>query len=71
MYWESGDDKRILYTAGSLLYAVDALTGKAIMSFGDSGRADLHEGLATDSLGHDVKNLSVSATTPGVFIKIP
>jgi quinoprotein glucose dehydrogenase len=69
MYWESGDDKRILYTAGSLLYAVDALTGKPIMSFGDSGRADLHEGLATDSLGHDVKNLSVSATTPGVIYK--
>ncbi len=68
MYWEHGDDKRILYTAGYFLYAVDALTGKLISTFGNNGKVDLHEGLA-DNLGHEVKNLSVTATTPGVIYK--
>ncbi|HZE84031.1 MAG TPA: PQQ-binding-like beta-propeller repeat protein, partial [Puia sp.] len=34
VYWENGDDRRILYTAGSSLYAVNAETGQAIGSFG-------------------------------------
>lgn len=67
MYWENGDDKRILYSAGGFLYAVNALTGKSITTFGDNGKVDLHEGL--DDTGHDVKNLSVTATTPGVIYK--
>ena len=37
MYWESGDDKRILYTVGSFLYAVNAKNGKSILSFGNNG----------------------------------
>ena len=68
MYWENADDKRILYTAGSFLYAVDALTGKSITSFGNNGKVDLHEGLG-GNLGHDVKNLGVTATSPGVIYK--
>ena len=68
MYWENGDDHRILYTAGSTLYAVNALTGKSINAFGDSGRVDLHQGLSIN-LGHDVNNLTVTATTPGVIYK--
>ncbi|HTE33619.1 MAG TPA: hypothetical protein VK666_24725, partial [Chryseolinea sp.] len=68
MYWENGDDRRIIYTAGSYLYAVNALTGKSIATFGDNGTTDLHEGLA-GNIGHDVMDLSVSATTPGVIYK--
>ena len=68
MYWENGADKRILYAAGSFLYAVSALTGKSITTFGENGKVDLHEGLA-DNIGHDIKNLSVTATTPGVIYK--
>ncbi|MEO6328064.1 MAG: c-type cytochrome, partial [Ginsengibacter sp.] len=68
MYWENGDDKRIFYTASAFLYAVNAITGKSIMTFGDSGKVDLHQGLAAN-LGHDVENLSVTATTPGVIYK--
>ena len=67
-YWENGSDKRILYSAGASLYAVDAATGKSIPTFGDSGRVDLHEGLSAN-LGHDVSSLSVTATTPGVVVK--
>jgi len=32
-YWEDGDEKRILFTAGSYLYAVDAVTGQVINVF--------------------------------------
>jgi quinoprotein glucose dehydrogenase len=68
MYWENGDDKRILYTAGSYLYAVNALTGELITTFGAYGKTDLHGGLG-DNLDHDVKGLSVTATSPGVIYK--
>ena len=68
-YWENGSDKRILYTAGSFIYAVNAGTGELVNEFGAKGKVDLHEGLSHDSLGHDVNNLSVRATTPGVIYK--
>jgi quinoprotein glucose dehydrogenase len=63
-YWEDGNDKRIFYTAGSFVYAVDAITGKSIPSFGNAGRIDLHEGL-----GRDVHDLYVTATSPGMVYK--
>src|SRR5262245_61549404 len=46
-YWqnEAGDDKRILFTAGAHLFAVDARNGKLIPSFGDSGKVRLNAGL--------------------------
>ncbi len=69
MYWEDGDDKRILYSAGSFLYAVNAVTGQLITTFGDQGKTDLHEGLMDTDLGHDVKDLNVTATSPGVIYK--
>ncbi|AUD04319.1 outer membrane protein assembly factor BamB family protein [Spirosoma pollinicola] len=70
MYWESGDDRRILYTVGSFLYAVNASTGKLIESFGNNGAVDLHEGLGDkETLGHEIANLSIRVTTPGVIYK--
>lgn len=59
-YWEEGDDKRILYTQDSWLYAVDALTGKAISSFGERGRVSLKSGL-----GETAKDKYVNSRTPG------
>ncbi|MEP7251690.1 MAG: PQQ-binding-like beta-propeller repeat protein [Ginsengibacter sp.] len=64
-YWESGSDKRILYSAGSSLFSVNATNGKLVTDFGESGTVDLHEGLAPDSI-HDVSKLSISANTPGM-----
>ncbi|QHV97916.1 outer membrane protein assembly factor BamB family protein [Spirosoma endbachense] len=61
-YWQSGDEKRILYTVGPLLYALDARTGKIIPSFGDNGHADLHEGL-----GEAAKDKFVISNTPGTL----
>ncbi|HTD92682.1 MAG TPA: PQQ-binding-like beta-propeller repeat protein [Chitinophagaceae bacterium] len=68
IYWENGDDKRILYSAGAWLYAVNAIDGKPVITFGNNGRVDLHEGLSTN-IGHDVSSLSVTATTPGALYK--
>jgi quinoprotein glucose dehydrogenase len=59
-YWSDGaDDKRIYYTAGSNLYAVNALDGHPVQGFGHQGKIDLHEGL-----GRDVSNLFITATSP-------
>lgn len=68
VYWESGGDKRILYTVGSNLYAVNAKDGKVIPGFGKNGIVDLHEGLSI-GLNRDVQKLSVTATSPGVVFK--
>ena len=51
-YWEDGDDKRILYTAGDVLYAQDAITGKLIESFGNGGKVSMNVGLRGDSSSH-------------------
>jgi quinoprotein glucose dehydrogenase len=63
-YWEEGNDKRILYSLGEHLYALDARTGKAIESFGTSGRVSLKEGL-----GERAANLMVVSNSPGVIFK--
>ena len=68
-YWEghSGDDAtgameepRILFTAGSFLYAISARTGKPIPAFGNDGKVDLHEGLSAR-----FSDEAINATTPG------
>ncbi len=68
MYWEDGEKKQILYTAGIYLFALDAATGKPVLSFGKNGKVDLHEGLGEDR-DIDVKYLAVTSTTPGVIYK--
>ncbi len=68
VYWENGEDRRILFTTGSSLYAIDAMTGKPVAGFGKTGIVDLHEGLG-DNLGHPVDSLMVTATTPGEIYK--
>jgi quinoprotein glucose dehydrogenase len=63
-YWESGNDKRILFTAGSLLFAIDAITGKPVVSFGTAGVTSLKAGL-----GPRATDLFVISTSPGVIYK--
>ncbi|MDQ6705093.1 MAG: PQQ-binding-like beta-propeller repeat protein [Acidobacteriota bacterium] len=67
-YWEneadSGKDRRIFVVSQSFLHAVDAATGKPIASFGNGGQVDLREGL-----GRDPRNMTISATSPGIFYK--
>ncbi|CAN5167815.1 hypothetical protein BH23BAC1_BH23BAC1_22790 [soil metagenome] len=61
-YWENGNNKRILYTNESWLYAVDALTGEILSSFGENGRTSLKSGL-----GSNAKDKSVMSNTPGIL----
>lgn len=76
-YWESKDkkDKRLLFTLGNSLQAIDALTGKSILSFGDSGYVDLRAGLDRDPTslrrvqsmmpGFVFENLIIMGSSPG------
>jgi quinoprotein glucose dehydrogenase len=63
-YWQEGDDKRILHTIGSHLYAIDAHSGKSIPSFGDNGRVDLHTGLPDIA-----KDKFIVSNTPGTIFE--
>jgi len=66
VYWESEDrnDRRILFSARSYLYALQSDSGKLILDFGDSGRIDLRKGL-----DRELSTQFVVATTPGVIFK--
>lgn len=63
-YWEDGNDKRILYSAGNYLMAIDARTGKIIPSFGKDGRINLNEGMRDDP-----DKISVTLSSPGRIFK--
>jgi quinoprotein glucose dehydrogenase len=70
VYWEEKEDKRILYTVGSYLLAVNATTGELVESFGEKGLVDLHQGLGDESVrGFDVNEYSIRSTSPGVIYK--
>ncbi len=56
------DAPRILYTVGPLLYALDAQTGQPLLSFGDKGHVDLHDGL-----GEQAKDKFIISNTPGTL----
>lgn len=64
VYWEDGDDQRILYTNSEWLYAVDAQTGEPIASFGENGRTSLKSGL-----GETADDKMVISNTPGTVFK--
>ncbi len=61
-FWKDGKDKRILFTYGEFLYCLDAKTGFPVMTFGDSGKVSLKEGLGDKS-----NDLYVAATSPGII----
>lgn len=63
-YWEKGNDKRILITRGPDLFALDALTGKLISSFGDNGKIDMRSGMPESA-----KEKFVISNTPGTIYK--
>ena len=64
LYWEDGDDKRIYAGAGDYYYALNAVTGEPIKSFGVDGRLDMREHLDTDGI---LRYFSPRA--PGVVFK--
>ena len=64
VYWSSGRERRILFTAGRRLYALDARTGRPIAGFGDSGSVDLSAGLS-----RDIGDAYLVATSPGAIYR--
>jgi quinoprotein glucose dehydrogenase len=76
-YWQSedGTDRRLLFSINSYLQAIDARTGKSIMTFGTDGIVDLRKGLrraeGTDrrvqsrTAGKVWKNLLILGSAPG------
>jgi quinoprotein glucose dehydrogenase len=63
-YWEDGADRRILYTAGDKLFALDAGTGRPLAGFGSAGSVSLKDGL-----GRDASSLYILSTTPGAVYR--
>jgi quinoprotein glucose dehydrogenase len=64
-YWASGDDRRLLHSAGHFLFAIDAKSGRPVPSFGDGGRVDFNEGLDRDP----TRMALHSSTTPGAVFE--
>jgi quinoprotein glucose dehydrogenase len=64
-YWESknGRDKRLVFTLNNSLQEIDAVTGKSIKSFGDSGYVDMRVGLDRDPTS--IRRMQ--AMTPGII----
>jgi len=62
--WGDGAERRVLYSAGPYLFALDARTGELVPGFGQGGRVDLRAGLGRDTTG-----LSVLSTTPGAIYR--
>lgn len=61
-WWQDGEDKRILFTAGPHLFAIDPTTGLPIPDFGEKGKVNLNEGLDVDP-----DSVWVIPTSPGIL----
>ena len=61
-YWESkdGKDRRLIFSTGNMLHALDAQTGRVVPSFGKDGRVDLRAGL-----DRDPEKVNQQSRTPG------
>jgi quinoprotein glucose dehydrogenase len=76
-YWESPDrsDRRLIFQMNNYLQAIDASTGKSILSFGKNGLVDLRQGLGRDpglvgrvqsgTPGRIYQNLLLLGSAPG------
>lgn len=61
VYWEGEQGRRIFVFVRNRVYAVDALTGELITSFGEDGHIDLR-----NDLGMDPRQASIECTSPGI-----
>jgi quinoprotein glucose dehydrogenase len=63
-YWEQGRERRLFFSAGPFLYALDPATGRPVPSFGKDGSIDMREGL-----DQDVSYLHFRSNTPGIVYR--
>lgn len=66
LYRNEDGEHLLFYTAGPSLYCINSKTGKPVTTFGRNGRIILEEGLDNT---RNLKDLRVTATTPGVIFK--
>ena len=76
-YWESPDgrERRLIFQINNNLQAIDAATGKSILTFGTNGLVDLREGLGRDAAlvgrvqsahaGQDLREPAAARLGPG------
>jgi len=64
-FWTDRKEKRILVGVMNFVYALNAVTGEPIATFGKDGRIDLREGLGREPASAQ----SVDLTSPGVVYK--
>lgn len=62
-YWSDGKQERIFAVVRQYLYSLDAKSGKAVDTFGASGRIDLRENLRSG------EKEMISIATPGIIFK--
>ncbi|HEY4207190.1 MAG TPA: PQQ-binding-like beta-propeller repeat protein, partial [Puia sp.] len=60
-YWENGNDRRILFTGGDMLFALNARTGKPVADFGIAGKVSMNIGIRDDP-----RSISIKPTSPGI-----
>jgi quinoprotein glucose dehydrogenase len=63
-FWQDARRRRIFFSTGHYLMALDADNGKLVTGFGDNGKVDLREGL-----GRDPAHVSINAPSPGVVFE--
>ena len=68
-YWEDGNDKRILYSVGTAVYAVNATTGEKIITFGEGGETDIRESLRDNEAFRDIEKYNMRNTSPGAVYR--
>ena len=73
-YWQSDDgrDRRLFLTTGPYLQAIDARTGKPVLTWGTNGYVDMRQGVARGELGMRnpgvgkvFQNLLIVGSAPG------
>src|SRR5580658_6191095 len=64
VYWSNGADRRIFAAVQSYLYALNAVTGRPIATFGNQGRIDLRA-----DLSRPPEQQSIVLTSPGIIYK--
>jgi quinoprotein glucose dehydrogenase len=64
-YWTDGKDHRVLVGVMNFLYALNAVTGTPVPTFGNQGRIDIRENLGREPASAQ----SIYLTSPGVIYK--
>ncbi|MEM8500128.1 MAG: pyrroloquinoline quinone-dependent dehydrogenase [Pseudomonadota bacterium] len=62
--WSDGKERRLFFTNGHWLFALDTRTASLASGFGDNGVVDLRKGL-----GRDYTRVSINAPSPGVVFE--